>query len=68
MKKQKCESQSMFNVRRVSGENMATALDDDVASLLAGLDGPESSQVHRCGKATNSTIVIFREDSRLQRE
>ena len=33
------------NVRRVSGENMATALDDDVASLLAGLDGPETSQV-----------------------
>ena len=35
----------MLNVRRVSGENMATALDDDVASLLAGLDGPETSQV-----------------------
>ena len=53
MRKAKCESQSMFDVRRVSGENMATALDDDVASLLAGLDGPECSQVHRCGKATN---------------
>ena len=29
----------------MSGENLATALDDDVASLLAGLDGPDNSQV-----------------------
>ena len=38
-------------LRRVSGENMATALDDDVASLLAGLDGPETSLVQNCEKA-----------------
>ena len=31
--------------RRVSGANLATALDDDVASLLAGLDNTDTSQV-----------------------
>ena len=36
---------TMHIARRVSGDNMATALDDDVASLLAGLDGPDNSQV-----------------------
>ena len=62
-------------LRRVSGENMATALDDDVASLLAGLDGPESSQVQHCKKATNKRhtnemqhVSNFRLDSHLQKK
>ena len=62
-------------LRRVSGENMATALDDDVASLLAGLDGPETSQVQHCEKAkkTSHTYEMqhssnFRLDRRLQKK
>lgn len=36
--------QLITDPRRVSGSNMATALDDDVASLLAGLDGDGPAQ------------------------
>ena len=38
---------------------MATALDDDVASLLAGLDGPDNSQVQHYSVNNINNINII---------